>query len=214
MSRDRAREPLPHAFDVDDDAALVVIDVQAGFDDPWWGPRNNPAADDNIAALVDAFIATSRPLVVVRHDSAEPDSPLHPSRPGNQLKDYLTQVRRLEVHKSVNSSFHGTPDLDGWLRAHGIRQLVITGITTNHCCETTARVGGNLGYDVLFALDATHTFDRTGPDGRHHTADELAAVTAANLHEEFATVVTTDRLLAAVLGERPEEKAASNAASG
>jgi nicotinamidase-related amidase len=57
-------------------------------------------------------------------------------------------------------------------------------------------VGGNLGYDVLFALDATHTFDRTGPDGDLITADELTKVTAANLHGEFATVVTTAQLLA------------------
>jgi nicotinamidase-related amidase len=75
---------------------------------------------------------------------------------------------------------------------------VITGITTNHCCETTARVGGNLGYDVLFAIDATHTFDRTGPDGLTYQADQLAAVTAANLHDEFATVITTSALLTAM----------------
>jgi nicotinamidase-related amidase len=75
---------------------------------------------------------------------------------------------------------------------------VITGITTNHCCETTARVGGNLGFDVLFAIDATHTFDRTGPDGRRYQAEQLAAVTAANLHDEFATVTTTAALLTAI----------------
>jgi nicotinamidase-related amidase len=85
--------------------------------------------------------------------------------------------------------------LNAWLSGRNIRQLVIAGITTNHCCETTARVGGNLGYDILFALDATHTFDRTGPDGCAHDADHLAAVTAANLHNEFATVTSTPLLL-------------------
>ena len=69
------------------------------------------------------------------------------------------------------------------------------GITTNHCCETTARVGGNLGHHVLFALDATHTFDRQGPDGDTVSADELARVTATNLHGEFADVVRTGDLL-------------------
>lgn len=72
---------------------------------------------------------------------------------------------------------------------------MVCGITTNHCCETTARVGGNLGHDVLFVLDATHTFDRTGPDGATMTADELARATATNLHGEFATVVATADLL-------------------
>ena len=72
---------------------------------------------------------------------------------------------------------------------------MVCGITTNHCCETTARVGGNLGYDVLFVLDATHTFDRMAPDGSTVTADDLARVTATNLHGEFATVVGTADLL-------------------
>ena len=178
-----------------DNTALVVVDAQAGFDDPWWGRRNNPDADRNIAALTEAFARSGRPLVFVRHDSTNPESPLHPDRPGNQLKSYLSQTPQLEVRKTVNSSFHGTPDLDGWLREQAIEQLAIVGITTNHCCETTARVGGNLGYDVLFVLDATHTFDRTGPDGRDYSADQLAAVTAANLHGEFATVTTTAQVL-------------------
>ncbi|HEY0772766.1 MAG TPA: isochorismatase family protein, partial [Nocardioidaceae bacterium] len=77
----------------------------------------------------------------------------------------------------------------------GLAGIVVCGITTNHCCETTARVGGNLGHDVLFVLDATHTFDRTGPDGTHMTADELARATATNLHGEFATVVSTRDLV-------------------
>ncbi len=58
-------------------------------------------------------------------------------------------------------------------------------------------MGGNLGYDVLFALDATDTFDRTGPDGQVVTADELWRITGVNLHGEFATVTSTEQLLAA-----------------
>jgi len=82
------------------------------------------------------------------------------------------------------------------LRERQLDGFVLSGITTNHCCETTARVGGNLGHQVLFALDATHTFDRPAPDGSVVTADELTRVTAANLHGEFATVVSTAQLLA------------------
>lgn len=179
------------------EAALVVVDVQVGFDDPWWGPRNNPACDENIAALVSGFGSTGRPVVFVRHDSVDPGSPLRPGTPGNALKAYLADRRPdLTVVKSVNSSFHGTPDLEAWLGARGISTVVVTGITTNHCCETTARVGGNLGFDVRFVLDATHTFDRQGPDGTTMTADELARATATNLHGEFATVVSTREVLA------------------
>ena len=175
--------------------ALVVVDAQRGFDEPGWGRRNNPACDDNIAALVDEWHARQRPLVYVRHDSTDPGSPLHPDAAGNPLKPYLTAAPDLLVTKSVNSSFHGHPDLHAWLREHTVAGIVVCGITTNHCCETTARVGGNLGHRVLFALDATHTFDRVGPDGRTLSADDLTRATATNLHHEFATVVQTHDLL-------------------
>jgi nicotinamidase-related amidase len=131
----------------------------------------------------------------VRHDSSDPASPLHPANPGNRFKDYLEPDADLLVTKSVNSAFHGSPDLDRWLRDRDVAGVVVCGITTNHCCETTARVGGNLGHRVLFALDATHTFDRTGPDGVVLSADDLARATATNLHGEFAEVVATESLL-------------------
>ena len=184
--------------------ALVLVDVQQGFDDPWWGRRNNRSADANISALAAAFARAGRPLVYVRHDSDNPDSPLHPDSPGNQLKSYLPPAPDLLVTKRVNSSFHGDPDLHAWLRQHGIQSFVLAGITTNHCCETTTRVGGNLGYTIRFALDATHTFDRLGPDGRRLSADALARATATNLHGEFATVVRTAQILAELAGAGPE----------
>ncbi|WP_246861964.1 cysteine hydrolase family protein [Nocardioides sp. SYSU D00065] len=177
-------------------AALVVVDVQRAFDDPRWGTRNNPGADRNIAALIQAFTAAGRPLVYVRHDGRDPAGTLHPSQPGNRLKAYVEEHEPdLLVTKHVNSAFHGAPDLNSWLTGQGITDVCIAGITTNHCCETTARVGGNLGYNVYFAIDATHTFDRLGPDGTLMTGDELMRATATNLHGEFATVVTTEELL-------------------
>lgn len=187
--------PEPDLPDLDR-TALLVVDVQRGFDDiGYWGRRDNPECETNIAALVGDWRSRGRPVVYVRHDSDDPGSPLRPGQPGNELKDVLTGEPDLLVTKSVNSCFHGEPDLDAWLRGQGLAGLVVTGITTNHCCETTARVGGNLGYDVLFVLDATHTFDRTAPDGSVVTADELARTTATNLHGEFATVVDTRHLL-------------------
>jgi nicotinamidase-related amidase len=176
--------------------ALLVVDPQQGFDEPSWGRRNNLDADANIAALMHAAEAAGWYVVLTRHDSTEPDSTLRPDRDGNRFKAYAAQATPdLLVVKSVNSCFHGTPDLHGWLQEHGVSRLVVCGITTNHCCETTSRLAGNLGYDVEFVLDATHTFDRTGPDGRLWTAEELAAVTATNLHGEFATVTSTAQVL-------------------
>lgn len=184
---------------LDANATLLVVDAQVAFDDPFWGRRNNPEADSNLEQLVSRFVETERPVVVIRHDSVNPDGLLHPSHPGHQLKHYVRDLTpALLVTKSVNSSFHGSPDLNQWLRERDVRQIVVAGMTTNHCCETTARVGGNLGYDVYFVLDATHTFDRTGPDGVTLSADDLARATAANLHEEFATVTDTAHILAAL----------------
>ena len=177
--------------------ALVVVDVQRGFDDSaYWGTRNNPACEEHIEQLIAHWRARSRPVVFVRHDSRDPQSPLHPGGAGNGFKSVVQGEPDLLVTKQVNSCFHGTPDLDAWLRARkDLDGFVVVGITTNHCCETTARVGGNLGHRVLFALDATHTFDRRGPDGTLIRADDLARTTATNLHGEFAAVVSTAQLL-------------------
>ncbi|MFD9965685.1 cysteine hydrolase family protein [Amycolatopsis sp. NPDC058986] len=179
--------------------ALILIDVQRGFDAPdFWGPRNNPGAEANIKALLDAWQERRLPVVLVHHDSAKPDSPLRPGQPGNDFKAELDGARPdLVFGKKVNSAFIGDVDLDGWLETRGITSFVLAGIQTNFCCETTARMGGNLGYDVTFALDATYTFDLEGPDGAVVTADELSRTTAANLHGGgFATVKSTKDVLA------------------
>ncbi|MBB1153887.1 MULTISPECIES: cysteine hydrolase family protein [Amycolatopsis] len=181
--------------------ALLLIDVQQGFDDAlFWGPRNNPGAEANIKALLDAWQTRRDPVVLVHHDSVKPDSPLRPGQPGNDFKPELADARPdLVFGKKVNSAFLGDVALDAWFTRKNITSFVLAGIQTNFCCETTARMGGNLGYDVTFALDATFTFDLTGPDGSTLTADELSKATAANLHGGgFATVKSTKEILASL----------------
>ena len=176
------------------DAALIVVDVQQAFADAEHFPpaqRNNPACEENVARLIADARERGDAVVFVRHDSQEPGSPLAPDAPGNAFQDVVTGEPDLLVTKHVNSSFLGEPDLDGWLKERGIGRIAICGIQTNMCCETTARMGGNLGYDVRFVIDATHTFDLEGPTGRVFAADEIAEMTAANLDGEFATVLTT-----------------------
>ncbi len=177
-------------------AALVVVDVQRGFSDPSWGRRGNPAFEANLSALLDGW---RDPVVLVRHDSREPGSPLAPGSPGNALSPLLDGVDpALLVVKHVNSSFHGDPDLAAWLRREGIGEIVLAGIQTNMCVETTARVGGNLGFAVTVALDATATFDLAGPDGAVLTAEELTRATATNLHGGgFARIASVDQVLSA-----------------
>jgi nicotinamidase-related amidase len=178
-----------------DATALIVIDVQQGMDDPVLGPRNNAACEENIGVLIAAWRAHGRPVVFVRHDSVMPESPLRPDRPGNAFKPVVAGDPDLLVTKHVNSAFLGTPDLHGWLQDREITGVAITGIQTNYCCESTARMAGDLGYDTLFVLDATHTFDLRSHGGGTMTAEELARVTATNLQDEFADVVMTDDLL-------------------
>jgi len=175
--------------------ALIVIDVQQGFADPSWGDRDNPAFERNLARLLEAW---SGPIVVVRHDSVSPGSPLAVGQSGNDLVPLVAAVEpALLVTKSVNSAFHGSPDLAAWLGQEGIDAIVIAGIQTNMCVETTARVGGNLGYDVTVAIEATHTFDLVGSDGTRLTAAELSRATAVNLSGGgFARIATVDEVLA------------------
>jgi len=182
-----------------DDAALIVIDVQQGFDDPAWGPRDNPDAERHIGRLIAAWSDASRPVVLVRHDSRSPGSPLAPGTPGNALKAVVADAPHdLFVTKHVNSAFYGDPDLDAWLRDRGVREVVVCGIQTNMCVETTARMAGNLGYRVILPIDATHTFDLEGPGGARLSAAELARATAVNLQGGgFAEVVTTEDVIGA-----------------
>jgi len=182
--------------------ALIVIDIQRGFDDlAFWGPTTNPDCEANVAALLRRWTSEGEPVVVVRHDSLTAGSPLHPMAAGNALVDAVASVEPdVLVTKNVNSAFYGDPDLHAWLGERGIRDLVICGIQTNMCVETTARMAGNLGYDVTVALDATRTFDLTGdiagvgPVSR--TAAELVADTALVLQQGgFARIVRTADLL-------------------
>ena len=183
-----------------DRTALIVVDVQKGFEDPVWGERNNPAAEDNIAALIEAWRAQGQPVVFVRHDSDEDGSPFTPGQSGNDFDPILTGEPDLLVAKSVNSAFHGAPDLAEWLRGEGIDRVAVCGIQTNMCCETTARVAANLGFETDFVLDATYTFGLPSHDGGTITADELSRVTAANLDPEFGRVVTTREVVAGLNG--------------
>ena len=178
--------------------ALIVIDMQRAFDDlAFWGPTTNPDCEANVEALTAAWKRSGEPIVVVHHDSTSPGSPLHPDHPGNALVPAVAAIEAaLTVGKNVNSAFYGDPDLHAWLQAQGITQLVLCGIQTNMCVETTARMAGNLGYDVTVVLDATRTFDLTadiaGVGTVTRTAAELMTTTALDLQGGgFAAIATT-----------------------
>jgi nicotinamidase-related amidase len=180
------------------ETTLLLLDLQLGFDEPCWGRRNNPFLEQRISELLGAWRASGRPVVHVRHMSTEPFSPLRPGLAGNEFKPETAPVAgETVIEKRVNSAFIGTP-LESDLRRAGCRGLVIAGLTTNHCVSTTARMAGNLGFATWVVSDGTATFDRVGPDGVGHPAEQIHAIALSDLHGEFATVVDTAAVMAAL----------------
>ena len=173
--------------------ALVLIDIQRGFDDPRWGTRNNPEAEANAGALLARWRAAQAPVTHIRHVSVEPGSPLVGD--GAAFKPEVTPLPHEPVfEKSVNSAFIGT-GLEAHLRAQGVGALTIAGLTTPHCVSTTTRMAANLGFDVALVADACAAFatnaDTSFDDGPALTPDQIHRTALAHLHGEFAAVLTT-----------------------
>lgn len=101
----------------------------------------------------------------------------------------------LTVTKSRHSALVGT-GLDVWLTENHIDRIIMCGIRTEQCCETTTRHASDLGWTVDFCLEATLTFDMTQPDGTPLRAAEIKARTAAVLQDRFARICTVEQALA------------------
>ncbi|MDB5433398.1 MAG: hypothetical protein JWP35_4514 [Caulobacter sp.] len=180
------------------DAVLLVVDMQMGFDDPSWGVRNNPMAEANVAALLGAWRAAGAPVLHVHHDSPGASGLLRPGTRGNAVMPEARPLAGERVYrKRVNSAFIGTT-LEADLRAMGAPALAIVGLTTNHCISTTARMAGNLGFDTYVVGDATAAFARANLNGRYRPADEVHSAALSDLQDEFAQVVDTWAVLAAL----------------
>lgn len=153
--------------------------------------------EQRIVELLTAWRASERPVIHAKHMSIDPHSPLRPDQPGNEFKTVVAPLQgELVIEKRVNSCFIGT-SLEAELRQRGQHDLVIAGMTTNHCVSTTARMAENLGFNTWVVSDATATFDRVGPDGIRYTAEAIQAIALCDLHGEFATVVDTKTIIAA-----------------
>ena len=187
-------KPLP------DTAALIVIDLQKAIDHPSWGERNNPEAERNVAALLAAWRRTGRPVYHIRHDSQEPDSHYRPGQPLHAFKpEAQPAAGETVIAKNTNSAFIGT-DLESRSRAAGQTLLVVAGVITNNSVEATVRMAGNLGFDTYLVEDATFTFGRRDWRGTWRTADEVHAMSLANLDGEYCSVVRTRDILGALDG--------------
>ncbi|EFQ62948.1 hydrolase, isochorismatase family [Pseudomonas fluorescens WH6] len=176
-------------------AALLIIDMQQGMNQPALGRRNNPDAELHMQRLLGAWRQTDRPVVHVRHISRTPGSVFWPGQPGCEFQAALQPLAHEHVvEKNVPDAFTHT-GLERWLHARSIRQLVVVGVITNNSVEATARSGGNLGFDVIVAADACYTFDQTDLSGRLWSAEDVHALSLSNLAMDYARVVATDTIL-------------------
>jgi nicotinamidase-related amidase len=175
---------------------LLVVDMQRTFEDEEvWGVRNNPGSEMNIGALLDAWREQSWPVIYTRTDIHDPDSPLHPGTWGNALAPVLGEDPDLLVVKSSQSAFYGNPDLHGWLHGNGITSLAICGAPIHLSVAATARTAKDLGYEVLYVSDASHTFDLGGSDGNVITASQVAVTFALTLQAAGCSVLYTSELV-------------------
>ncbi|MFJ7934018.1 cysteine hydrolase family protein [Sporosarcina sp. NPDC096371] len=178
-----------------ENTALVIIDVQKAFDDNKWGERNNPQAEENINKLLTLWREKGWKVIHIQHLSDNPGSLFHPENEGFAIKDLVEPLEEeIVITKKVNSGFIGT-NLEQVLQSNGITKVVITGLTTPHCVSTTTRMSGNLGFETYLISDATAAFGMKDQNDTYYDAETLHAISLATLHEEFATVLTTEQLV-------------------
>ena len=177
------------------DKALLLIDVQQAFNDPKWGPRNNPTAEEKMQQILTECRKNHWTIIHIQHVSQSPDSVFYEQGTGFAIKEIVApQTGEKIIHKQVNSAFIGT-DLDDYLNEQKIDTLAIVGLTIPHCVSTTTRMSGNLGYRTYLIADATAAFGMNDHHGNFIDAQTIHHYSLATLHEEFATVLDTNHFL-------------------
>jgi nicotinamidase-related amidase len=178
--------------------ALLLIDVQQSFvRRPYWDPDLLPTFLDRCNALVAGAQSAGVPVVRIFHTDGphQADNPFAPQsglvRP---LEGLVPFDAAAEFEKHRHSALVGT-GLPVWLRQHGMRRLIVAGIRTEQCCETTARHASDEGYEVDYVTEATLTFDMRTPDGGVLTAAQIRERTATVLAGRFATLTRVEQAL-------------------
>lgn len=178
---------------------LIVIDVQESFRHrPYFTDADLPAYLQAQNALIAGAGTLGLPIVRVLHSDGPPsaDNPFAQAsghvRPLDGLADFTAAA---SFTKSRHSALVGT-GLDVWLTQHGITRLIVSGIRTEQCCETTTRHASDLGWQVDFVPEATLTWDMVQQGGQPLAARDIKARTATVLAGRFARICTVDEALA------------------
>ena len=176
------------------ETALLVVDAQESFRHrPYWNDHDAPAFLERLQALVNGARATGIPVVQIFHVE---ESGVFSLASGHvKTMAGITIVPDAVFHKRSHSALVGS-GLDVWLVQHGIRRVIVSGIRTEQCCETTTRHASDLGYQVDYVTEATLTFPMSDRHGRVWTPDEIKARTELVLHDRFARIVTVEEALA------------------
>jgi len=181
---------------------LLVIDVQESFRKrPYWQPQEASAFIANTQAMIDHCRKEGIPVIQVFHQEPQedPNDPFHPQsgfvRTMPELRLQADEVFYKEVHSALYGKTTGGVTLESWLRSHGIEEVLVTGIRTEQCCETTTRHASDAGFKVQFVGDATLTFPMQSRAGRHFSTAEIRERTELVLDGRFARVVSTAEAL-------------------
>lgn len=182
-------------------SALLVIDVQRSFTRrPYWIEADTAHFMNRLQALIDRCEAQSIPVLQIFHveEDEGPENPfsrrsgLVEALPGLRIKP--TEVFAKSVHSAMFASTKDGQSLDYWLRKHGVGRLIVSGIRTEQCCETTTRHASDLGYAVTYAIDATLTFKMVTESGRVFTPEDIMERTELVLAGRFAHVARVEAL--------------------
>ncbi|HSE12768.1 MAG TPA: isochorismatase family protein [Rudaea sp.] len=178
----------------DSTTAVLSIDVQQSFPArPYWREDDVPSFRRQITKLIEGAAGRGWPIVRILHEDG--DGPFSASSGLVKPLEWMPQTHAVEFVKHVHNAFTDT-GLDRWLRTRGIRKLIVTGIRTEQCCETTTRVASDLGYEVDFVSEATLTFPMTDPrSGRQFSAQEIRERTELVLRDRFARIATVEEVL-------------------
>jgi nicotinamidase-related amidase len=175
-----------------DNTALLVIDVQESFRHrPFFREDGLPSFFDRLTALCDGATRRGWPIVRVLH--VEPQGAFSEESGWVRPMEQVRYEPAVVLKKNKHSALAGSP-LQAWLIEHGISRLVISGIRTEQCCETTARHASDSGYSVDYVTEATLTFPMRHPNGREYSVEDLKEHTELVLQDRFAKITTVRAL--------------------